>query len=429
MPVRAARDDAEDERMRGADVRTRVHKYGGSSLCDVPAIHRVADNVARGHRSGERTVVVVSAQGDTTDELLRLAGRVNATAPARELDQLLVTGENAAAALLAMAVQRLGVRAVSLTGPQAGIVAEGVHGAGIIADVDTAPVRRRLDAGEVVVVAGFQGRGADGDVRTLGRGGSDTTAVALAASLEADRCDIYTDVPGVLTADPRLVPQARVLARVDPAVMAEMAFAGARVLHSRAVELAALRAVEVRVLSSVRPGAGTVIPGRSDSHMLETSSTVTAIAHDADVARILVDTPGGNTDPATEVLTVLAAHAVPVDLVARSGPQEDEFRIGFAVRSSEVPRMIEPLQHTVAELGGRVRVDDNVGKVSLIGVGLLNRPEYTVRMLSVLRDAGIPTSWISISQLRTSAVVPRYQLAEAVTLLHGAFGLAELIPA
>ncbi|MET8040398.1 aspartate kinase [Micromonospora sp. NPDC005215] len=408
---------------------TTVHKYGGSSLADMAALERVAANVARGHRSGERTVVVVSARGNTTDDLLRLAGRIHAGAPARELDQLLATGENQSAALLAMVLHRLGVPAVSFTGPQAGIRAEGVHGAGLVADVDPAPLHRRLAAGEVAVVAGFQGLGADGDVRTLGRGGSDTTAVALAAALAAERCDIYTDVSGVLTADPRVVPQARVLARVDPAVMAEMAFAGARVLHSRAVELAAVRAVRVRVLSSLRPGGGTVIPERSDPHMLETSSTVTAIAHDADVARVLVETPSSHPDPATEVLAVLAEHAVPVDLVARSGPQEEEFRIGFTVRSSELGRLTGPLRDTVAALGGQVRVDDNVGKVSVIGMGLLNRPEYTARMLAALRGAGIPTSWISISQLRTSAVIPRDRLTEAVGLLHAAFGLAELVPA
>jgi aspartate kinase len=409
-------------------VRTTVQKYGGTSVADVPAMRRVADWVAHSHHEGNPTVVVVSARGGETDQLLRLAGEVNPDRPPREVDQLLATGECAAAALLAMAVRRLGVPAHSLSGPRAGILASGRHGAGVIAAVDTTEIRHRLADGDVVVVAGFQGLNAAGDVITLGRGGSDTTAVALAAELSAARCEIYTDVPGVLTADPRVVPNARVLPGVDPNVMAEMAFAGARVLHSRAVELAAMERVEVHVRSSFMPGAGTVISGRAVEEMLETRNSIVAVAHDLDVARVLVRTATSGRDPAPEVLAVLAAHTVPVDLVARSGPQEDEFRIGFTIRRSDVDEVLTPLREAVAPLDGRVRVDAHVGKVSVIGMGLLNRPECTARMLAALATAGIPTSWVSISQLRTSAIVPRDRVVEAVSLLHETFGLAGAVP-
>jgi len=409
-------------------VRTTVQKYGGTSVADVTAMRRVADWVAHSHNEGNPTVVVVSARGDETDQLLRLAGEVNPDRPAREVDQLLATGECASAALLAMAIRRLGVPAHSLSGPRAGILASGRHGAGVIAGVDTTEIRRRLADGDVVVVAGFQGLNPEGDVITLGRGGSDTTAVALAAELSAARCEIYTDVPGVLTADPRVVPDARVLPRVDPDVMAEMAFAGARVLHSRAVELAAMERVEVHVRSSYMPGAGTVISGRAVEEMLETRNSIVAVAHDLDVARVLVQTSQSGRDPAPEVLAVLAAHTVPVDLVARSGPQEEEFRIGFTIRRGDVDEVLTPLREVVAPLGGRVRVDVHVGKVSVVGMGLLNRPECTARMLAALAAAGIPTSWVSISQLRTSAIVPRDRVVEAVSLLHETFGLAGTVP-
>ena len=409
-------------------MRTTVQKYGGTSVADVTAMRRVADWVAHSHNEGNPTVVVVSARGDETDQLLRLAGEVNPDRPAREVDQLLATGECASAALLAMAIRRLGVPAHSLSGPRAGILASGRHGAGVIAGVDTTEIRRRLADGDVVVVAGFQGLNPEGDVITLGRGGSDTTAVALAAELSAARCEIYTDVPGVLTADPRVVPDARVLPRVDPDVMAEMAFAGARVLHSRAVELAAMERVEVHVRSSYMPGAGTVISGRAVEEMLETRNSIVAVAHDLDVARVLVQTSQSGRDPAPEVLAVLAAHTVPVDLVARSGPQEEEFRIGFTIRRGDVDEVLTPLREVVAPLGGRVRVDVHVGKVSVVGMGLLNRPECTARMLAALAAAGIPTSWVSISQLRTSAIVPRDRVVEAVSLLHETFGLAGTVP-
>jgi aspartate kinase len=399
-----------------------VQKYGGSSLATLERVHHVARRVAEVHRSGQPVVVVVSARGSTTDDLIRLASETGASRPAREVDQLLASGECASAALLAMALHGLGVTAISLTGPQAGVQASGKHGSAVIASIRTDRIMQLLRDGQVVVVAGFQGLNAEGDIATLGRGGSDTTAVALAAALHATRCEIYTDVAGIYTADPRTVGIARVLPTVDAAVMAEMAFAGAKVLHSRSVELAALEDIELHVRSSSSPSSGTVIAGNG-SRLLETRDVVVAITHDLDVARVLVQCAGAKTDLAADVLAVLARYCVPIDLVARSGPYEAEFRMGFTVRRSDVAEIRSPLRDFAAALGGTVVVDENVGKLSMVGMGLLNRPAYTAQMLATLSAAGIFTSWISTSQLRTSAIVPLDRVLDAVDVLHREFNL------
>lgn len=401
-----------------------VQKYGGTSLATLTDVRRIAELVARQHVAGGPLVVVVSARGDTTTDLLALADRVGAARTSREADQLVVTGEHASAATMAMALQGFGVPAESLTGQQAGIRAAGKHGEGMITSIDTARVAGLLRGGSTAVVAGFHGEDEHGDVLTLGRGGSDTTAVALASQLGARRCEIYTDVAGVLTADPRVVPAARVIDTLDVAVMAEMAFAGARVLHSRAVELSATQRVELHVLRSWPRGPGTVIPTGSDMDMLETSGVVVAITHDTDVARVLIEAmPTGKRDLAADVLGLLAGNSVPVDLIARSGPYESEFRMGFTIRRGDVGEIRGPLAGFLARHDGRLHVEEDVGKLSLIGMGLLNRPEYTSRMLSVLSAAGIPTSWISTSQLRTSVVVPADRLLDGVGLLHHEFQL------
>lgn len=408
-----------------------VQKYGGSSLATVEQMRHVARIVADTCRSGRHTVVVVSARGRTTDELLRLAVSLGRESARRETDQLLATGEVASAALLAIALQDLGVPAVSLTGAQAGIRVVGKPGSGVIADIDVRRLRHILADGQLAVVAGFQGGDETGDVITLGRGGSDTTAVGLAAVLGASCCEICTDVPGVATADPRVVGNARILPVVDVGVMAEMSFAGAKVLHSRAVELAAMHQVELHVRSSTAgssaagnsTGPGTIIPAGSDGTMLESHGVVVAIAHDLDVARVLVHCGSGRSDLAAEILSMLSEHAVPVDLVARSGPYEDEFRMGFTIRRKDVYETLPTVRETIVGVGATIHVDENVGKLSLIGMGLLNRPEYTARMLSTLAGAGIFTSWLSTSQIRTSVVIPLDRVVDAVHLLHDEFGL------
>ena len=403
---------------------TAVRKYGGSSLATADRIRRIARSVAENHSRWGPGVVVVSARGGTTDELLAGADQFGGARTTREADQLLATGECASAAVMAMAITEQGAPSVSLTGAQAGIAATGKHGEGMIAHINPGRIRSSLQAGLTVVVAGFQAINEKQDVITLGRGGSDTTAVALAAALRAAYCEIYTDVAGVFTADPRLVPDARLLAEIPVGVMTEMAFAGAKVLHSRAVELAAMYRVELRVADARSPDAGTRITGEDETAMFESQGAVVAVAHDTDVARVLIRSADGDSDLAAQVLGLLSGYSVPVDLVARSGPQEAEFRMGFTMRRSDLGEVRIPLERLVSSSpDGAIRIDEKTAKISLIGVGLLNRPGYTAQLLSALAAAGIPTSWISTSQLRSSAVIPLDRVAEAVLLLHREFGL------
>lgn len=400
-----------------------VRKYGGSSLGTPARMANVADSIAISHRNNGPLVIVVSAQGDATDQLLKAARQSGGGPTERETDQLLATGECASAALLAMALQARGATAVSLAGWQAGIKVVGPPGKAVIASIDTSRITMLLAAGASVVIAGFQGVDRHGDLLTLGRGGSDTTAVALTIALCAERCEIYTDVDGVFSADPRLVSDARLLPTVEVSVMAEMAFAGARVMHSRAVELAAMNDIDFYVRNSLGRQPGTLVSAEHDPHALETRGVVIGVTQDADVARVLVQAVAAGSDLAAEVLAILAEHSVPVDLVARSGPYETEFRMGFTIRCADLEETGCLLEEHVRARGGSLQVDTQVAKVSLVGMGLLNRPQYTARVLTLLSAAGISSSWISTSQLRTSVVVPRAQAAEAVHLLHREFGL------
>ncbi|MEO3746339.1 aspartate kinase [Plantactinospora sp. B5E13] len=398
-------------------MRIVVRKYGGTSLADADRVRRAVASVADLHATGTSVVLVVSAQGDTTDELLGRAATLGGSAAGRETDQLLATGEIVSAALAATALAAIGVPAVSLTGAQAGVVAEGPPGAGRIADVDTTRIARHLAERRVVVVAGFQGVDAAGDVLTLGRGGSDTTAVALAAALDADACEIYTDVDGIYSAAPRVVPGARVLPEVPAEVAVEMSFAGAKVLHSRAAELAAARDIELRVRNALRDSAGTTVRRRGAGPSLE-GPGVLAVCHELDVVRVLIRCDGPRRDLAGELLSVLAEYHAPLDLVARSGPFEDEFRMGFTMQRGDLDRVAPELRRRLAAVGATLVLDEHVAKVSLVGVGLLSRPGYTAALLAELTAAGIPTSWLFTSQLRTSVTVPLDRALDAVALLH-----------
>lgn len=373
-------------------------------------------------------VVVVSARGGRTDDLLGLAADVGVVSSSRELDQLLSVGECESAALMALTLTGLGVPAVSLTGHQAGIRTTARPGDALIAGIGADRVWAALDGGQVAVVTGFQGVDEAGDTVTLGRGGSDTTAVALAARLGASACEIYTDVDGVFSADPRILPAARCLTRVQPDVMAEMAFAGANVLHSRCVELAVMEGVEVRVRNALSQAQGTIIAGRPGDRELETRRAVVAVTHDTDVVRVLVHCRSGRRDLAPDVFEVLAGAGTVVDLVARSGAYENEFRMGFTIRRSQAEAVREPLHEMTASFGGGVQFDDEVGKVSVVGSGLLSRPAYTARLMAALASAGIPTSWISTSQMRLSVIVPRERTVEAVEALHREFRLDRAEP-
>ncbi|MCX4824962.1 aspartate kinase [Streptomyces sp. NBC_01142] len=406
-----------------------VQKYGGSSLASLDQIHAVARRVARARAAGLPVVVVVSARGDTTDELLALAAEAGALPPPREVDQLLTTGETASAALLAMALWEAGAPASSVSGAQAGIRAVGQAGDGVVATIDTAHIERLLDEGHVVVVAGFQGTADNGDPVTLGRGGSDTTAVALASVLGAERCEIYTDVDGVYTADPRVVPAARVLPCVPLRVMEEMAFAGARVLHARAVELAALGGVEIRVLHAAGDGDGTVIVDEGRETMLETRSTVVAVVHSLDVVRAVVRVPGTSAVRAADIFGSVAEGAVPVDMANFTEAPEGGCTVSMTVGRTHLTALSGVLGHLTKQWDGTTELYENEGKVSLVGTGLLSRPAYAARMLSALTGAGVRTTSVASSQLRISVTVPADCAVRAVDVLHREFELESPVAA
>jgi aspartate kinase len=394
-----------------------VQKYGGSSLATAERISTVADRIVRTHAEGRPVAVVVSATGDSTDELLRLAAQVSAAPPEREIDQLLATGEHVSAALLAMALRERGVPAVSLTGGQAGFRVTGPHGAGTIEWVRTWRLRSLLAAGNVVVVAGFQGVNSAGDVVTLGRGGSDTSAVALAAELDARVCQIFTDVAGVFTADPRTVPGARLIPTLPADVMAELAFAGATVLHPRSVELAQMSNIDIDVRDSSTDAAGTVVDSRAGG--LESRGCVIALAHDMDVVHLVARAP---VTPAA-VLDLLAEHAVSTDLLASMRVDAFGSQVGFTVSAAGAARLRKPLARLVTAAGGDMLCDTAAGKVSLVGTGLLSRPHLAAHAVSSLASAGIATNWIGSSQMRVSIVVAGAETVRSARVLHRAFGL------
>lgn len=401
----------------------RVLKFGGTSVGTTPErLRAVAERVADVHRAGHSVVVVVSARGSTTDDLVADGRSVSEAPSAREMDQLLATGEISAAALLAITLNDTGVPTKSLTGGQASIAAYGRHGSGQISDIDATRLRDLLRHGVIAVVAGFQGVDAVGDVVTLGRGGSDTTAVALAAALGAETCEIYTDVDGVYTADPRLVTGARLLGRLSSAVMSEMAYAGARVLQPRSVELASRAGVRIHVRSAFTSKAGTIISDQTSDEtgeeMLENARPVTGIAHDADVARVVIH-PGALGHRGSEIFGALAEASVAVDLLTRAGSRDIGYGWDFTIARADVATMREVL----ARFGCDADIQESVAKVSLVGAGLLSHPETTGRMLDTLGSAGIETYSVSTSQIRASVTLANDQCRRAVGLLHHEFRL------
>jgi aspartate kinase len=402
-----------------------VQKYGGSSVATADHIRAVAGKVERARESGSDLVVVVSAMGKTTDRLLRLAGEVSRDPSPREIDQLLATGEEQSVALLAMALHDRGVSAVSLTGSQAGMTVTGRYGSGVISEIRPERIHELLNEGRVVIVAGFQGMNSLGDVITLGRGGSDTTAVALAAALGAERCEIYTDVSGVYTADPSIVERARRISVISPEEMAEMSWRGAKVMHPRAVELGALYGVEIHVRSSFDEGAGTVITGGNDLERLETRETLAGIVHDLDVSRVTLN--GIRTGPGTlsRVFAPLAEGDISVDVIVESGTREGAADVAFTVRRADFAEALRLAGEVADSLGGVVEGEENLGKVSVLGTGMLNRPGYAARMFASLGEAGIPIRMVSTSEIQVTCVVPAERVEEAVRQLHRNFELEE----
>jgi len=402
-----------------------VQKYGGSSVATAEHIRAVAERVGRARESGSDLVVVVSAMGKTTDRLLGLAGEVSRDPSPREIDQLLATGEEQSVALLAMALHDRDVLAVSLTGPQAGMTVTGRYGSGVISEIRPERIHKLLKEGQVVIVAGFQGMNSLGDVMTLGRGGSDTTAVALAAALGAERCEIYTDVDGVYTADPRIVKGAHRIPLISPEEMAEMSWRGAKVMHPRAIELGALYGVEIHVRSSFEEGPGTMITGGENLEHLETRETLAGIVHDLDVSRVTLN--GIRTGPGTlsRVFAPLAERGISVDVIVESGVKGGVADVAFTVRRSDFAEARRVAGEVADFLGGAVEGEENLGKVSVVGTGMLNRPGYAARMFASLGEAGIPIRMVSTSEIQVTCVVPAERVEEAVRQLHRDFELEE----
>ena len=406
-----------------------VQKFGGSSLAEASRIRRVAQRIARARADGADLVVIVSAMGDTTDELLQLAAAITDDPDPRELDMLLATGEHQSATLVSMALHALGVKAISLTGAQAGITTDASHGRARIANVEPRRVRRELDNGNVVIVAGFQGKrqdaadedGGAGETTTLGRGGSDTTAVALAAALRAGRCQIFTDVRGIYTADPRLVPDARQLSVIGYEEMLELAQQGAQVMQVRAVELGWINDVEIEVLSSFEDAPGTLI--REDP-LVEQRNKVRGLAHDRNVAKVTLLAVPDRPGIARGVFGPLADAGVIVDMIVQNVGHDGATDISFTVPRVDLAKAERVLKPVLEEMGARgITTDATVAKVSIVGAGLHNAPGYAARMFGTLADAGVNIEMISTSEVRITCVIGEAGLSKALEALHGAFEL------
>ena len=399
-----------------------VQKFGGSSVATPDLIKRVAGRVAAARETGHDVVVVVSAPGDTTDDLITLAREVTTSPADREMDMLLSTGEQVSIALLAMALHTRGHRAVSLTGAQALIRTEPVHLRARIMDIDRARVDRELAAGQIVIVAGFQGITEAGEITTLGRGGSDTTAVALASVLGAEICQIYTDVEGVFTADPRVVPAARKLEQISYDEMLEMASSGALVLQTRAAEFAKQYRVPLEVRSTFIDRGGTVVTDRA----MERRRLVTAVTHDRNVAKIaatgLVDRPG----IAHTLFRAIADRHVNVNLIIQSVPQAQGADISFTVARTDMAAAVEAARSVAEEIGARdILSDEGVAMVSIVGAGMITNPGVAAKMFAALARGGINIELIGTSEIKISCVVRAGDVERAVRALHSEFKLDE----
>jgi aspartate kinase len=399
-----------------------VQKFGGTSVSDAERVRAVADHVARTRRQGTDVVVVVSAMGKTTDDLLRLAGDVSSVQPPRELDMLLTSGERVSMALLCMALAGLGVDAVSYTGSQAGIITDTTHLKAKIVEVKADRLRAALAEGRVPVVAGFQGVSLDRDVTTLGRGGSDTTAVALAAALGAEACEIYTDVSGVFSADPRIVPEARRLSRLSFEEMLDIAASGGRVLALRSVEFARNHGVPLHVRSSFTWEPGTWVV-EEDPSMEQ--AVVTAVTHDTSEAKVTVTGVPDKPGIAARLFRALADRAVNVDTIVQNTSLHGTTDISFTVPKTDLVVSLDVARALAPGIGaGEVMADDGIAKVSLVGAGMRSHPGVSATMFEVLAAAGINIEMISTSSIRLSCVVRADRVEDAVRLLHQAFELS-----
>ena len=401
-----------------------VQKYGGSSVATPLKLRRVARRIRESLDAGSEIVAVVSAMGDTTDELIALAHRVTGDPPSREMDMLLSSGETITAPLLAMALHAAGTPAISLTGAQAGIRTSSAHRTARIVDIVPQRVLDELAAGNVVVVAGFQGATEDMDVTTLGRGGSDTTAVALAVAIHAHHCEIFTDVPGVHTADPRVVPDARVIPEIDYDEMLELASAGARVMHPRAVEIGEAYGMEIRVRSTFDDEPGTIIARQRE---METRQKVRAIAHETDVAKVTLlrvpDQPG----VAASIFGPFGDAGIDVDIVLQNVAHDGTTDVSFTIAESNLPkarRMLAAVARSVHAQGYLATA--GIAKVSVIGSGLRGAPGVYAKVFRALADRGINIQMIATGEIHITCIIDRPRVRDAVRALHAAFELERI---
>ncbi|HEX6031596.1 MAG TPA: aspartate kinase [Tepidiformaceae bacterium] len=398
-----------------------VQKYGGTSVADAERIQHVARRVLQRVHAGDKVVVVVSAMGNTTDELIDLALSVAPDPDPRELDMLLSTGEQMSIALLAMALRALGQEAIGLTGHQAGIYTRAQYGSGRIARVEPQRLRAELEAGRVPIVAGFQGTTEEMEIVTLGRNASDTTAVAVAAALGAERCESYKDVEGVYTADPRIVPTARKLLDLSYEEMLELATQGSKVIHNRAVELASVYHLPIYVASSMVDAPGSLIHAEEQ---LEERNRVRGIAHDTDVAKITVRHVPDRPGIAATIFEPLAEAGVSVDTIVQNSSENNLTDLTFTIARKDLRRTEAIMPAICAEVGTDTYVaDSNLGKVSIVGVGIQTAPGYAARMFRALFDAGINIELISTSEIRLTCIIDAERVSDAVRALHDAFDL------
>jgi aspartate kinase len=403
-----------------------VQKYGGSSVADAEGIKRVAQRIVEAKRAGNDVVVVVSAMGDTTDELIDLAQQVSPLPAGRELDMLLTAGERISMALLAMAIGNLGQEAQSFTGSQAGVITDGAHGKAKIIDVTPSRIEKALEAGAIAIVAGFQGVSQDTkDITTLGRGGSDTTAVALAAALHADVCEIYSDVDGVFTADPRIVATARKREQISYEEMLEMAASGAKILHLRCVEYARRYQMPIHVRSSFSKKTGTWIAEESKVENME-QPIIAGVAHDRSEAKITVVGVPDKVGEAARIFEALSDAQINLDMIVQnvSAASTNLTDISFTLPRADGQQAMAALAQLKDEVGyDSLLYDDRIGKVSLIGAGMRSHPGVTAKFFAALANAGVNIEMISTSEIRISVIVDESQVDDAVSATHTAFEL------
>ncbi|EJW18009.1 aspartate kinase [Paenibacillus alvei] len=401
-----------------------VMKFGGSSVGNIDRMKRVAKRIVEKKEEGHQCVVVVSAMGDTTDELIDQSKRLNENPPAREMDMLLTTGEQISVALLSMAIHQIGHQAVSMTGWQAGFRTDGTFGKARIVDIQAERVKQALNQGQIVIVAGFQGMSEDGEITTLGRGGSDTTAVALAAAIQADVCEIYTDVDGIYSTDPRIVSCARKLKEISYDEMLELAHLGAAVLHPRAVEYAKHNSVCLVVRSSFTYNGGTIV---KEEATMEQGVVVSGIAYDKNVARISIlgvaDLPG----VLANVFGALADEQIDVDIIVQSGVLNGEADFSFTTALADCERAVAVIENIRSEVPYRqVTSERDLVKISIVGAGMVSHPGVAAKMFNIISKTGVSIKMVSTSEIKVSCVVAADNLHEIIRALHTGYGLDSL---